>query len=81
MIAFTRQRKTDLQKGLAESQITVREHTMRFNIEATRWLRMYPDSSLQFWAQKNISLKKARHAEDRVRRMGSTYTLEPGLIR
>lgn len=46
MIGFTRQRKSDLRKWLGETQITVREHTMRFNIEATEWLDMYLNTNL-----------------------------------
>lgn len=41
---------------------------------------MYLDTCLQFQTNKNISLKKASHAQDRVRRLELTYGLEPGLI-
>lgn len=81
MITFTRQRKTDPRKHLAEVQITVRGNTMKFNVEATRYQGMYLDTGLQFWAHKNISLEKAKQVEDRVRRLGSTYGLDPVLIR
>lgn len=42
---------------------------MRFNVEAIRWLRMYLDTGLQFRTNMNISLKKARHMEERVQRL------------
>lgn len=42
---------------------------------------MYLNTSLQFRAHKTISHDKAKCAEDRVRRLGSTYGLEPGLHR
>lgn len=42
---------------------------------------MYLDTGIQFWPHKNIFLEKDMHAEDRVRRQCSTYSLKPGLIR
>lgn len=42
---------------------------------------MYLDTGLQFRAHKNLSLEKARKAESRLRRLGSTNELAPGLIR
>lgn len=36
---------------------------------------------LQFWVNKNISLEKAKIAENRVRMLKSTYGLKPELIR
>lgn len=53
---------------------------MRSNVETTRWLKMYLDIGLQLQVQKNISLEKARRAKDWIRRLKSTYSLEPGLI-
>lgn len=81
MITFTRRRKTALRNWLAEAQITVRGYTTGFNVEATRWLGMYMDTDLQFRVHRNISLQKAKHTENRVQRLGSIYSLEPGLIR
>lgn len=81
MIAFTRQRKADLQKRLAEAQITVSRHTKGFNVEATIWLRMYLDTGLKFRTHKNMSLEKVNISVYRVRRLKSTSALEPGLIR
>lgn len=49
---------------------------MRFNVKGTKLLSMYLHISLQFGAYKNISLKKASHAEERVRRLESTDGLE-----
>lgn len=66
---------------LTEAQMTVRGHTMGYNIEGTIWLGIYLDIGLQFWPNKNISLEKAKKAEDRVRRLESTYGLESELIR
>lgn len=81
MIAFTQCWKVDLQKWLAEVRITVRGHRMRFNFEATRWLGIYQETVLQFRVYKNISFEKAKHAEERVRRLGLTDGLELRLIR
>lgn len=80
-IAFTRHWKANRRNSLKEAWTTVRRHTMIFNVEATRWLGMYPDTGLQFREHRNIFLEKAKHAKDRVRRLGLTYGLEPGLIR
>lgn len=41
---------------------------------------MYLEMSLQFQANKNISLEKARHAEDGALRPGPTCGLDPELI-
>lgn len=81
MIAFHRRRKAYQWKRLLEALKTVRKHTMKFNIEATKWLGMYLEIGLQFRKQKNISLEIVKCAEDRVRKLGSTHVLEPGLIR
>lgn len=45
-ITFTQYPKADLQKRLVEARITVRVHTMIFDVEATRWLVMYLDKGL-----------------------------------
>lgn len=42
---------------------------------------MYLDTGLKFQVYNNISLEKSKRVEDRVRRLGSAYGLEPGLIR
>lgn len=36
IIAFIRQWKADLRKQLTEAEITVRGHTIRFNVEVSR---------------------------------------------
>lgn len=71
MMAFTRRRNADMRRRLAEARISARMCTMRFNVEATKWLGMSLDTDLQFWAHKNISLEKAKRAEDWVRRLRS----------
>lgn len=81
MIVFTRQRKVDLRKQLAEARIAVREHTTGFNVEARRLLGVYLDTGLQFLANKNVSLEKVKRVKERVWRLGSTHSLEPELIR
>lgn len=58
-----------MRKRLAEAQITVRGHTIGFNVEATRCLGVYLDSGLQFWAHKSIFLEMSKRTEDRVRRL------------
>lgn len=66
---------------IAEARITVCGHVMRFNTEATRWLRVYFDIGLQFRAYKNLTLEKARRAEDRVRRLATMKGMTPELVR
>lgn len=78
---FTQRWKADLRKQLAEAQITVKEYSMRLNIQATIWLGMYLDMDIQFRANKNISHEKAKYAEDRVQRLRSAHGLEPELIK
>lgn len=41
MTAFTRRRKPELKRRITKARITVCGHTMSFNNEATRWLRVY----------------------------------------
>lgn len=53
---------------------------MDFNTEATRWLRVYLDIELQFWAHKNLILNKVGRVEDRVRRVAATKGLALGLV-
>lgn len=42
---------------------------------------MYLDTGLQFRAQRNISLKKAKRGEDRFRRLVSIFGLGPEFVR
>lgn len=53
MIAFTRSRKPELKRGIVEARVTVHGHIMRFNTKATRWLRVYLYTELQFRVNKN----------------------------
>lgn len=39
-IAFTRTRKLEMKRTIAEERLTVRGQTVGFNNEATRWLRV-----------------------------------------
>lgn len=56
-------------------------HNMRFYVKATRWLRMFLNTGIQFRVHKNISLEWAKRREDRVSRLGSTFGLEPELTK
>lgn len=79
ILPFTRRRKVDLKRTLAEARITVGGHIIRFNTEATRWLGVYLDRGLQILTHKNPSLEKARKADDKVRRLESTNRLVSSL--
>lgn len=59
-IAVRRRRKPELKMRIAETRFTVHRHTMSFNTEDTRWLRVYLNSGLQFRVHKNLTLEKAR---------------------
>lgn len=50
MPAFTKHWKPDLRQRLTEVRITVSGHTLGFNTEVTRWLRVYLDTGLRFRA-------------------------------
>lgn len=66
---------------MAELRITVRRHTMEFDVKANIWLSMYLGTGLQFRVLNNTSLEKAGGVGNRIRSLGSIRGLEPGLIR
>lgn len=80
MIIFTRYQKPNLSRRLIEARITVRDHKLKLNTEATQWVEVYLHSRLQFWAHKSLLLEKAQKTEDRVRRLRSTNRLTPSVI-
>lgn len=80
-IAFKWSRKPKLKSKIVEAKITVRRHMMTSNSEDTRWLRANLDSGLQFRAHKNLTLRKARRAEDRWRHLTTMRGLVSGLVR
>lgn len=67
VITFTRRRKQELKTGIAVARIIMRGHIRVFLIQTTRWGGVYFDTGLQFKGHKNLSLKKAMRAKDRVR--------------
>lgn len=81
MITFTQRQKLDLKSKLANTRIIVRGHTLAFNTEAIKWLKVYLDTGLQFHAHRNLMFEKAQKAEDKVCQLESTSRHEPGLIR
>lgn len=70
-----------MKRRIAVTRITVRGHTIRFNMEATRWLRVYHNTGVQFWADKNLPLEKARKVEVSVRHLTAMRALGPELVR
>lgn len=81
MNAFLKRRKRDLKRKIAEAKITVPKHTMRFNSEARRWLRVYLNIGLQFTEHYNRTLERIKEAEDWVRRLTSTRCLAAEFVR
>lgn len=66
---------------IKEARITVRRRTMSLNNEATSWLVTYLNSVLQLRAHKNLTLEKAKRAEDRVRCLAPPRRLALGVVR
>lgn len=54
LIIFMRRRKPELKRRILEARVVVRKHTMSFNTQSTRWLRVYLDTELQFKAHNNF---------------------------
>lgn len=61
--------------------IKLRNHEIRFNKDATRWLGIWLDSALSFREHKNVYLQKAKRAEARLRSLVGKQGLAPGLVR
>lgn len=75
---FYRQR---LNKQMAEVYLKIGIEKIKFNKEATRWLRVWLDSQLKFNAQINEKFQKARTAEIQIKSLTQTYGLAPALIK
>ena len=54
---------------------------IKFNKEATRWLRIWLDSQLKFTAYINKRLTKAKSVKIQIKHLSATYGLALGLIR
>lgn len=80
MISFTRRMKQELNRRIAGTRITVRGHTMEFNIVLVRWLKVYLDTVQQFRTHENLTPGKARKVEDRVRSIALTRGLTSILV-
>jgi len=59
----------------------VRNESVRFNAQATRWLGMWMDAHLTFKEHHNRCMKKARAAEARLRTLTKTYGVVPESVR
>ena len=79
-ILFSKARNQKLIKQLSETELRFGGQTVCFNQEATRWLGMWLDSSLNFGAHIGERLKKAKIAEIRIKRVSKTYELPPALV-
>ncbi|POS87202.1 hypothetical protein EPUL_001602 [Erysiphe pulchra] len=75
-----RRRRKSCQR-MAAAVINLRNHEVRFNKDAIRWLGIWLDSALSFREHKNVYLQKAKKAEARLRSLVGKQGLAPGLIR
>ena len=75
---FTRKRghRKHLRPKLS-AKIRVGNRSIRFNAQATRWLRVWMDAHLTFKEHHNRCMKKARAAEARLRTLTKTYGVVP----
>ena len=80
-VLFTRKRGQELRSQIQRAQITVGDHAVSFNSEATRWLGIWLDAGLTLKAHYQTRLQKARNAEARVRSLCRVQGLAPGLVR
>ena len=78
-VVFTKQRK--IQTQIRRAKIRICDHSLSFNVEATRWLGFWLDSALTFRTHKDVHEQKARRAEARLRSIVSKNGLSPGLVR
>jgi hypothetical protein len=79
---FTRRRghRKHLRPKLT-AKIRVRNESVRFNAQATRWLGVWMDAHLTFKEHHNRCMKKARAAEARLRTLTKTYGVVPESVR
>ena len=80
LVLFSRARQRRLNQQLQETTVLVGGERIKFNKDATRWLRIWLDSQLRFTAHVNKGLTKAKTAEIQVERLSGTYELTPGLV-
>jgi len=52
-------------------------HTVQFNAQATRWLGVWLDSQLTLKEHHEVRMKKARNAQNRLRRLAWQVGLSP----
>lgn len=79
-ILFTKRRRWELKRRIAEVRAKVHRHTIDFNTEITWCLWVYLNKELQFRVLENLILEKAKRVEDWVRNLSSTRGLTPGLV-
>lgn len=80
MIVLTRRKKLNLDVRIAKVRITLLRHTKEFYMEVTRLLGVYLNTKPQFEAHKNLTVKKAKKARDRVQYLGATRVLALELV-
>ena len=78
-VAFTKRRK--IRSHIHQASAKIKDVTIKFNKEATRWLGVWLDSALNFREHKDTYLQKERRAEARLKAVTIRKGLEPGLVR
>ncbi|KAI0999672.1 hypothetical protein K3495_g8523 [Podosphaera aphanis] len=77
-VVFTKRRK--IRSHIQQASAKIKDVTIKFNKEATRWLGLWLDSALSFREHKDTYLQKARRAEARLKAVTNRKGLEPGLV-
>src|SRR5271156_5828740 len=78
-VLFTKKRK--LAKQVSQARIRLKNESIHYNKDATRWLGVWLDSGLSFKTHYQTRLQKAKAAENRLRSISGTHGLSPGLVR
>ena len=66
---------------MSSATIKIRNHEIKYNKDATRWLGIWMDSALKFREHKEIYIQKAKKFEARQRSLVAKRGLAPGLVR
>ncbi len=81
LVLFSRAWQRRRNQQLQEIIVVVRGEKIKFNKDATWWLRIWLNSQLIFAAHVNKRLVKAKTIEIQIRHLNSSYRLALGLVR
>lgn len=78
---FTKKRGQQLNDQIRRADITIANHKVSFNQEATRWLGVWLDQGLTFKTHYHTRMQKAKKAEARIKSLCKQQGLAAGLAR